>query len=187
MALLQMTSVGKNCPHNKQPHHMERSAVGVVTVGWQHPQSWIEGKASNPPVMLPLSFRRRVMRLFGKARSIHRGQSWKIPLSFHPTQTECVFTQPPCDPEQGGPDRWIHLRQRGLCSNRKKNRKPTLSQPVWVRPSLSLSLRYDPLRQRRCQTQRVRFRLSHQPRSFLGVCVYMHRWVLSDSVSHCLF
>lgn len=38
----------------------------------------------------------------GYARSIHRGESWKIPLSFLPTQSECVFTQPPGDPAQAG-------------------------------------------------------------------------------------
>lgn len=48
-----------------------------------------------------------MMRLFGKARSIHQDKSWKIPLSIHPTQSLCVFTQPPGNHAQASSDRQI--------------------------------------------------------------------------------
>lgn len=62
------------------------------------------------------------MHLFGKACSIRPGESRKIPLSFNPTQSQCVFTQPQGDPAQAGPDRQIHPRQKGLHRNRAELR-----------------------------------------------------------------
>lgn len=109
----------------ESPSQQTTTSYGNLMLSWQkfrglqHQQRWIERKPSNSLAMLPkwLRLGRRMMHLFGKARFIHRGESWKIPLSFHPTQRERVFTQPPGDPAQAGPDRQIHPRQRGLQRN----------------------------------------------------------------------
>lgn len=202
VAWLQMTSVGKNHHHNKQPHHMEIHCCWCRdrNRGWQREQRWIEGKTSNSQAMqterLTTSvIGRRVMRLFSKACSIHRGESWKIPLSVHPTQSECVFTQPPGDPVQTSPDRWIHSRTEGTPEEQSPAEAP-LSYSAWGKPSLILSLWYGPLRWRCWQTQGVWSHSSSPPKSMFGfdyrLCMqctgerYLLMWVTVSCVCVCI-
>lgn len=59
VAVLQMTSVGKNHHHNKQPHHMETQSWWCRDRNWglQQEQRWIEGKTSSSLAMLPKRLR----------------------------------------------------------------------------------------------------------------------------------
>lgn len=109
-------------------------------------QRWIERKTPSSLATLPKRLRlgRTMMHLFGEARSIHRGESWKIPLSFHPTQSECIYTTPrrPC----AGRPRQRNLSQTEGTPEEQRGAEGQLSHPARGTPSLSLSLGFDPLR-----------------------------------------
>ncbi|CAB1413932.1 unnamed protein product [Pleuronectes platessa] len=74
---------------------------------------------------LCLGLVRTMMRLFGKSCFSQRGESWKNPLSFHPTHNEsCIYTTPrrPCTnrPRQTGPSQTegdSSVEQKQSCSS----------------------------------------------------------------------
>lgn len=194
VALLQMTSVGKNHRHNKQPHHMGPHCCWCPDRkwGWQQLQrmNWRENFqnfVAMQPERLPMSTIRRMMRLFGKAWSIHRGESWKILLSSYPTQSECVFTQPPGDPAQAGPDRWIQSGQRGLQRNKAGLQ---LHSVVLLQGNHPWSYHYGIVLPGRDDARWLSgFSLCHNHVNYFWViihcvCVWAHRWTLSAGVSH---
>ena len=145
------------CPHTNQ---------------WQQQQRWVAGETKQPSNSqgmqnlndsLRLGLVRTMMRLFGKSCFIQPGESWKNPLSFHPTHNEsCIYTTPrrPCTdgPRQTGPSQ----TEGDSSEEQKQGCSFNQSPPLWARPSLILSLGYGPLSWRCCQTI-VCVRVSESP------------------------
>jgi len=125
VALLQMTSVGKNPHHNKQPHPMETQRYVVTEQrGRINCSDESKGKVPTPRWYFlkggEIEKRDDAFVWQGTLHSPGRivENKSKILLSFHPTQSECVFAQPSGDPGEAGADGPIHPRRRELQRNK---------------------------------------------------------------------